>query len=316
MRARFLGRLTDLAAAAQTSERLLAARPDDAAAHLEHARALSGIHEFSGALGELEAAAALRAPEAEVRSERASVLLAMGREDEAASLGEGPRQGAPIGDFVTAAGILSKAGRLEASDRLFEAARTSYRDVSPFTVAWIDFERARALEARGDRGAARAYLSEAVAVLPCYAHAVVHLAALETPEDALRHLSVLDATSDDPDVVAAEADALRRSGRLPEAEAKVSQARARFEEVVTALPEAYADHAASFYLGEGRDAPRALTLARANAANRATSEAVELWLTAAIAAGSAEEQCAAAKAVVEHPGSSLKELRATVRACR
>jgi tetratricopeptide (TPR) repeat protein len=316
MRARFLGRVADLAAADETSAHLVAARPADPAAHLERARALSGIHELRAALDEVDRAARLGAPEAQVASGRASLLLALGREDEAARLAGRPGMGADVGAYVMAAGIASRRGRTEASDALFEAARTGYRDVSPFTVAWVDFERARALEARADRASARAYLSEAVTVLPCYAHAAVHLAALEAAQDALRHLAALDGTSDDPDVLAAEADALRRAGRGPEAEAKASQARARFEEVVAALPRAYADHAASFYLGAGRDPSRALVLAKANAANRPTSEAVELWLTAAIEAGSHDEQCAAAKAPVEHPTASLEELRATARGCR
>jgi tetratricopeptide (TPR) repeat protein len=315
MRARFLGRVADLVAAARASAHVLAARPGDAAAHLTRAQALSGIHELRGALDELERASQLGAPGGPIASERAAVLLAMGREDEAAKLVGRPAQGARVGEWVTGAEVAAKLGRASASDALFEAARASYRDVSPFTVAWVDFERARALEARGDRRDAKAYLSEAVTVLPCYAHAVVHLAALEPPDAALHLLASVESRSDDPDVLAARADALRRAGRRAEASAVAARARTRFEEVLAALPKAYPDHAATFFLGMGNDPARALALAKANAANRPTSEAVELWLTAAEAAGAREEACAAARAYVEHPSATLEELRETERGC-
>ncbi len=158
----------------------------------------------------------------------------------------------------------------------------------------MDFERARALEESGDRVRARAYLDEVARVLPSYAHAVVHLAALEPLAQALPRLQALERTSDDPEVLSATADALRRSGRTAEADAEASAARARFEEVLARMPLAFADHAASFYLGMGRDPARALELAKQNAENRPTAEAVELWLSAAQAARSAGETCAAA----------------------
>jgi hypothetical protein len=155
--------------------------------------------------------------------------------------------------------------------------------------------------------------------MPTFAHAVVHLAAMEPPDRALARLEALSKTSDDPDVLAGQADALRRAGRAEEAAAAAARARARFEEVLTRLPLAYADHAASFYLGPGRDAGRALELAKANAANRPTDEAVELWLSAAQAAGSAIETCAAAARAggLRHATSALRErATAATRGCR
>jgi tetratricopeptide (TPR) repeat protein len=208
-----------------------------------------------------------------------------------------------------AGGIEARLGHAERSEHFFQVARAEYRDVSPFTVAWIDFERARALEMAGNRATARVYLDEAAAVLPSYAHAVVHLAALEPAKQALRHIRELQATSDDPDVLAAEADALRRDGQASESAEAVGQARASFEQVLATLPKAFADHAASFYLGVGNDAPRALELARANAALRPTSEAIELWLSAAQVARSRGDTCAAsAKAVsLHHATADLRD---------
>ena len=216
------------------------------------------------------------------------------------------------------AGVEARRENAVESERLFELARVEYHDVSPFAVAWMDFERSRALELAGDRTRARPYLEEAAAVLPGYAHAAVHLASIEPPGLALTRLEALARTSDDPDVLAGEADALRRADRPDEAAAMTGLARARFEEVLLRIPLAYADHAASFYLGSGHDVARALELARANMHNRPTEEAVELWLTAAQAAASHDDVCAAAKAVEmrAHASSALRERAAVAgRGC-
>ena len=50
------------------------------------ANALSAIHEFASALRELDRAAALKGSDREIDGERAIVLLAVGREDEASAL--------------------------------------------------------------------------------------------------------------------------------------------------------------------------------------------------------------------------------------
>jgi tetratricopeptide (TPR) repeat protein len=315
MRARFEGRVTDLVAADDTSARLLAAHPGDPRAHLARAVALSSIHAFAGALQELDEAARLKAEPTEVARERSAIFLATGREDEARALLPPVLEGSPPSDTAMRAGVEARCGNAAESERLFELARASYHDVSPFTMAWMDFERARALELGGDRARARAYLEEAVTVLPGYVHASVHLASLEAPDRALVRLEVLGKTSDDPDVLAGQADALRRAGRADEATAMAARARARFEEVLARLPLAYADHAASFYLGSGRDAARALELARTNARNRPTDEALELWLTAAQAAASSVDTCDAAAALATRPHApgALRDRAAAAR---
>ncbi|HEY6461325.1 MAG TPA: hypothetical protein VIY73_14265 [Polyangiaceae bacterium] len=302
VRAKFVGLVSDLVAADDRSAADVAAHPGDAKAHLARASALGSIHRFADALGELDRAQDHGAPKEEVVRARAGLLLATGRIDDAASLEPAPAhaQGAPIEDLVLRGGIDAQRGEPAESERLFELARDHYRDVSPFTVAWMDFERSRALEVAGEGAKARVYLAEAVAVVPSYTHAVVHLASTEPPERAMALLDGLS-RSDDPDVLAARADALRRGGRDDESRAEAAKAKARFEEVLARLPLAFADHAASFYLGVGRDPARALVLAKANARNRPTAEALELWLSAAQAADARDEACAASRTIVALP---------------
>ncbi len=306
-RAQFEGRVSDLIAADEASARLLAARPDDGKAHLTRASALSAIHAFGQALGELDVASAKGAVAVDVARARGSILLATGREDEAAAVLT-VRDDSKAPELVMRAGVEARRANDAEAERLFDLARARYHDVSPFTVAWMDFEHARALELQGDRRRARPYLEEAIQVLPCYAHAVVHLAAVEAPDVALKQLTALDATSDDPDVLSGKGDALRRAGRTDEAKAMTARAAARYAEVLARLPLAYADHAASFYLGMGGDPARALQLAKQNVDNRPTDEAIELWLTAAQAAGSHDATCAAAARALARPHAS-QELR-------
>ena len=66
---------------------------------------------------------------------------------------------------------------------------------------------------------------------------------------------------------------------------------------MTALPEAFADHAARFYLAAGADPARALELARANLANRTTAEARALVVEAALAANQPATACEVAAAL-------------------
>jgi tetratricopeptide (TPR) repeat protein len=311
MRAQFEGKVSDLSAADDASKSVLAARPSDASAHLARESALSAIHEFAAATAELDAAAKLGADADDVARARAGVLLATGREDDAKALLPSVDE-VPVPLLVIRGAIEARRGDAAESGRLFDLARARYRDVSPFTLAWIDFERARALETTADRSLARPYLAEAATVLPGYAHAVVHLAAFDPPDRALARLRDVERTSDDPEVIAGEADALRRAGQTDEAAAAAGRARARFEEVLGRMRLAFADHAAQFFLGMGADPARALSLAKVNVENRPTDEAVELWLTAAQAAGSHADTCAAAARALAlvHATDGLRE-RAT-----
>jgi tetratricopeptide (TPR) repeat protein len=307
-RAQFEGRVSDLIKADETSATVVAARSGETKAHLTRSSALSAIHDFADAMTQLDVAAPRNAvDEFAVSQARGAILLATGREDEAAKVLK-LREGAPPDVFVMRAGVEARLGNADEAEHLFALARNRYHDTSPIMWTWMDFERSRALEAAGNRRDARVYLEEAVKILPTYAHAAVHLAAMQPPAVAIQQLEALSKTSDDPDVLAGWADALRRAGRADDAKATADRAAARYAEVLARLPLAYADHAASFYLGMGHDPARALDLAKKNADNRPTDEAIELWLTAAQAAGVGDATCAAAAKALARPHAS-QELR-------
>ena len=83
-------------------------------------------------------------------------------------------------------------------------------------------------------------------------------------------------SSDDPDYSASLARILREAGRVQEAVEWCRKAAARYDELTARHPEAFADHAAEFWLNVGNDAARALELARLNFEVRDTPRARSL----------------------------------------
>src|SRR5688572_7158534 len=79
----------------------------------------------------------------------------------------------------------------------------------------------------------------------------------------------------------------------------VAEARAEWEKYVAALPKAFADHAARFYLGPGADPKRALELARIDQANRDTHRSRALVIEAALAAKDPATACAVVEPLIE-----------------
>ncbi len=311
-RAGNLGTSEDLDSADAASVKNVSTDPGDGEVRLARAHVLGALHRFDEALKELDVAAASKAPVDEVARARATIFLATGRCAEVSAIL--PPRSYPVD--LTVRGVLEqRLGHPALAETLFERARLEFNDVSPLRLGWIDFERSRALEREGDNVRARAYLEDALVGFPQYAHAAVHLAALEPGDRAIAHLVEVEKRATDPDVFAAHADALRRLKRDAEAGAMTDRARTRFEEVLTKHPEAYADHAARFFLGAGSDVPRALVLAKSAAAQAPTDETLELWLRAARVAGATDQVCAVVVAA-DKTSCARRTLRAELDAAR
>ncbi len=309
-RSQFAGKLSDLETIDQLTIAAMKDHVSDPQVHLTRANALSAIHKFALALGELKNAEHLGAPLDKVKQARASIFQATGQYDDALKIRTDHDTSLDLpAAIVSHAELAGEMQKIDESEKLFADARAKYRDVSPFFVGWMDFQHASLLERRGERDEAKHVFAEAVQVLPSYTHAAVHLAALETPERALEILTPLVDTTDDPDVLAAMADALRRTGKTDEATAMRTRAKARYDELLKKYPEAFADHAASFYLGPQGDVKLALSLAKMNVENRKTEPSVELLMTAALANDAHDATCLAA-----HEGALLKYTSPAFRA--
>jgi tetratricopeptide (TPR) repeat protein len=166
-------------------------------------------------------------------------------------------------------------------------------------VAWIEFQRGQMWERGGQVTKAKTFYEAATARLPPYATAQAHLAGLQAAtgdrEGAIARLRQVVSGATDPEFVGQLAALLDEVGRPEEAAPLKAKARKDFEGLLAAHPEAFADHAARFYLGSGADAARALQLAKLNLSNRTTPEAFDLALTAGLAAKDAASLCAIAE---------------------
>jgi hypothetical protein len=93
----------------------------------------------------------------------------------------------------------------------------------------------------------------------------------------------LIAEASDPEIAAARAELARRRGDLPTASRESETARARYLALLGRHPDAFADHAARFFLD--REPKVALRWATHNLEVRRTTDAFDLALTAAVRTG-------------------------------
>jgi hypothetical protein len=203
------------------------------------------------------------------------------------------------GSHTKLAAALGSGERYAESDDAFASALEAYRDVSPFPIAWVNFQRGVMWgEGAGDRDRAFHFYQDAVATLPQYVVGNVHLAELEVERGhldlAIARLEAIVDTTVDPEPASRLAQFLET--RDPErASLYATRAKDGYEYYLSKYPLAFADHAAEFYLGAGHDAERALELALLNLGNRHTHRAYALAIAAAVAAEQPSLACALAE---------------------
>ncbi len=281
LRGHVLGRICDYEWAEEQAEQLTRDVPADAVAFLTRARARGRFHRFTDALADLDRARRLGADPAVVDAERASVLQAIGRYEPALALySEAAKRRADFASIGALAILQAERGEIAASEQLFGESRDRYHGVSPFPCALLDFQRGLMWLTHGDLCRSLTWFKAATRRLPAYAPAQGHLAEVETalgdPEAAIARLLPLTISSDDPDYAASLARILDGAGQPTEAGRWRDKAAARYDELMARHPEAFADHAAEFWLGAGADPSRALELARLNVTIRPTPRAHEL----------------------------------------
>ena len=222
LRGHVLGRIADYERAAGLAEQLVRDAPDDGTAWLARARTRATFHRFAEALADLDAAERRGADRAALDAERAAIFQALGCYDDALALRRDAAERRP--DFATLgalAGLQAERGEVAEAERLFAEARRHYRDVSPFPVAVLDFQRGLMWLGRGHLRTARVWFDAALRRVPAYAPALGHLAevdaALGAREAAIDRLRPLTVSSDDPDYAATLAGVLSERGRPQEA---------------------------------------------------------------------------------------------------
>ena len=289
-RATYRSRVEDYQAAERFTAEWIARAPNELDAWTARCRSLLAIHEFAGAREAIEHVQKLANDPSQWRGLAVSLDEATGHRDRSAQarLEDATADPSTMNETLYAAS-LALEGKFDLAIAQIPKAAARINDNSPFTFAWLYFQWGRLYEQKGDYASARAFYQEAHARLPGYVEANAHLA----------QTSMLTNDTAGAKRVVTEALASDRSPALLELAAQlgigaVEDARKEWERYLAALPKAFSDHAARFYLGVGKDPKRALTLAQANLANRDVPEARELVVQAALAAGDTAAACDAA----------------------
>jgi tetratricopeptide (TPR) repeat protein len=281
LQGQLLGRIADYELAAELAEGMVGDAPDDGTARLARARARATFHRFAEAVADLDAAGRRGVDRAVLDGERAAILQGTGSYAEAHVLRRAAGERCPdFGTLGALAVLEAEQGRVTEAERLFTEARRRYRGVSPFPVAELDYRRGLMWLGEPELHAARAWFGAAVGRVPAYAPALGHLAevdaALGARDAAIGRLRPLTVTSDDPEYAAALAGVLSDAGQHQEAEQWRISAAGRYDELVSRHPEAFADHAAHFWLTVGGDRRKGRRLAMLSSNRRATGASAVL----------------------------------------
>jgi tetratricopeptide (TPR) repeat protein len=278
LRGQVLGRIADAERAAVLADELVGQVPGDARSFVARARMRGVFHRFASALTDLDTGAALGGDRIDLDAERAAIYQALGRYDEALAIRRLTVDShADFSALAALAGIYGERGELDEAERWFEAATRCYRSTSPFPLAMLEFQRGQLWMEHDDLRCARAWYGAAVRRLPAYVPAQGHLAELDAAlgetAAAIARLRPLALASDDPDYATQLARILSAAGQTEEAQTWRGKAEARYDELLARHQDAFADHAAEFWLTIGGDPERALRLARQNLSLRQTPRA-------------------------------------------
>ena len=312
LRGQTLGRIADYERAETLADEIVRQAPADGEARLARASVRATFHRFAEALADLGEAEKGGIADGRVEEQRAAILQATGRLDEALELRRLLARLRPkLRQMAAEATVLADRGEPEAAERRFIEAQRHFVDVNPFPLAWLYLQEGLMWQKQGRPARARELYQAACERLPAYAPAASHLAAvLGQTGDRARAIEILRplaGASDDPEYAEQLSVLLRDDGQAAEADRLHARAAARYAALLARHPDAFADHAARFYLGPAAEPARALALAERNFKNRPTADARQLLIEAALAARAPARACAVAEAAsaASHPTASL-----------
>jgi hypothetical protein len=288
-RAELLGNTDDLQDAVLLGERVVTEFPSEGRAYFARARARTLVHQFSAANEDLSKALELGIPHNLIDDARATIAGATGRLEDALALlaRAGSRDALHLG---RRARIHAELGQLSRAEELFTRAEQEYSESSPFALAWVLGEHGKALERAGDVERAKSSYRAALARVPGLYFAGLALARLEIKSgdaEAARKRLLPLSTRGDPEAAAE----LASNTTGPAQDELLKHAADRYQILFARHPEAYAEHAAQFWLRAGKRPEQALAAAEFNLTVRENRTAYELALLAALAARNNEASC-------------------------
>ena len=233
------------------------------------ARLAGRFHRFEEAKELLDRAQAAGYPAHEVEAERAALLQATGQYHEALALREKLVKDNPgIHTLGALATLLAEMDQWDAAEGRYTIALDTDDGISPIPCAQLLFEWSVNAMRRGSLERAEQIFAELDMVLPAHVPGRGHRAEVAL---ALREFDLAGAlikplleSSDDPEYRATYAEILAAQGDAEAAAIEAERAAARYELLLARRPEAYADHAAFFFMGVGNRPQRAVELAFAN----------------------------------------------------
>ncbi len=236
--------------------RLSRSSPDAASALYIRARLAGRFHRFDEADALLDRALAAGHPGREVDAERAALLQATGRYLEALALRERLAKEDPgIHTLGALASLLAEMDQWAAAETSYAAALDADTGVSPLPCGQLLFEWGVSAMRRGELDRAEALFGELDAILPQHVPGRGHRAEVALARGqldvALALITPLLDISDDPEYRATHAEILAARGERAAAASEAERAAAAYELLLARRPEAYADHAAAFFMGIG-----------------------------------------------------------------
>ncbi|EPE96387.1 tetratricopeptide repeat protein [Rhizobium grahamii] len=291
LRGDLLGRIADHDRAESVADEAVGLAPRSPAAIYLRARIAERFHRFSEAKALLDQALASGHAKLEIDAGRAALFQAVGRYDEALVLRERIAEHDPrIDTLGSLATLLEEMDQWGAAERYYAAALDVDDGVSPLPCGQLLFQRGVLALRRGELDRADAFFAELEAVVPAHVPGRGHRAEVAL---ARGQLDVAEALveplleiSDDPEYRAVYAEILAARGRRTATQ--IDLVAESYERLLARWPEAYADHAATFFIGIGNRPKRGLELALINFKLRDTPRSRRLHARARRAAEQAE----------------------------
>lgn len=275
-RARVFGDLDQLAEAVAMADEALKRQPKHTGGLLLRARALMSLHHFDKAREDAEAATAVQ-PLPAAEKVLADYRWNVGQHEPAmAYYREAAKKRPDIYTLARLGQLEMELGNPKAADEAMARAEIAFNNVTPIPIAWLNVQRGLIGLHSGQFEKAKVFYEEAMARIPTYPMAVEHLAEIEyllgnTDRAIELYRKVIEQTND-PEFISALAGVLREKGDKKEADALTNLAKKRYEELLKKHPEAMAWHAAEFFLDDGGDPKRGLSLLEKNIKIRPTSQ--------------------------------------------
>ena len=269
LRGDLLGRIGDHDRAELVAKKSIAFAPDHASTLYIRARLAERFHRFDEASALLDQALAAGHPKDEINVEKAALLQATGRYSEALVLRERLAKDDPgIHTLGALATLLAEMDQWAAAESCYTAAFAADEGTSPIPCGQLLFEWGVSAMRRGGLDRAEEIFLELDAILPQHVPGRGHRAEVALARGQLNFAEALITPlleiSDDPEYRATYAEILAARSKAEAAASAAERAATAYELLLTRRPEAYADHAAAFFMGVGNRPQLAVDLASAN----------------------------------------------------